>query len=335
MGTPSDYIHWIKVDTNDGPMFLANVYLPNPNSAQDITDAQKIIQKLRTDISSLPDDANYALVGDWNADPFTKDSANISLLEDLIQEPLNLTVVQRPDSTCFTRPRSKAHIDNFRVSQSAQTRICSPLAYFPENNIGRIAGNRNKPSDHIPITLSFSLSKKTYQKQKTIRYDTGKLRQGDIEEYQMMLAHLSERWLEWRISILDFLQTQSEEVSEGMLDLFWEGLQYVIASAALQTLGVKVSYKSNKPNYMDPTPAPHSDARQAWKYFENRLRSRQAQKTHPKSVSELEQDIHEKFRATPCSDSKRINKHVKEAMRALSLGIPFQIINTLLGKGSN
>ena len=51
LGGDSDHVFWIKVDTREGPVFLANVYIPNGRRPQDIVDANEAVAQLLKDVA--------------------------------------------------------------------------------------------------------------------------------------------------------------------------------------------------------------------------------------------------------------------------------------------
>lgn len=306
----SRYLHWLKVSLDHRELYACNIYLPCPNSFEDRRDAEQTVHCLLEHIRLLPIGANVILLGDWNADPFTKKGGNHKLFKHLLKST-SLLLVQRPSKYFFTRPRSKTHIDNFVVSRSAVKLISHDpaIVYYPFEEFGRMGPvpERKKPSDHCAIALPLNIRiNSSRHRQKTVVWDTRPLREGDTAPYREALATLSSRWKQWELSI----RSSTTPIGPPVLTILLEGARYILESAAYRTLSKRIRY-DDKPN---PTLSTETLSRKTpnelWRLVKNRLYVTQQRYEKKPPYQELEAQTRNNFSRIPFSRDRKVTAWV-------------------------
>jgi len=200
--------------------YLANTYLPHRKKKQgakgieggkrgeedskkdkeDEIEARETVAQLLQDVQQIKSTSGEALivvVGDMNADPFTKKGSNITWLKWLTSGEEGLRVVQRPDDSAVTRPAKGAHIDNILTNAQAMKKVRGPLVYFMNNEIDDMASERI-PSDHVPIMAELACRRAgTRVRSKETQWNTLELRADAAHPYCYKLEALTNDWLKW------------------------------------------------------------------------------------------------------------------------------------------
>ena len=284
LGGDSDHVFWIKVDTREGPVFLANVYIPNGRRPQDIVDANEAVAQLLKDVASLPEDAMIAAMGDWNADPFTGRGSNQARLKEILKNT-SLEVVPKGHPTASTRRKSGTHIDNFLLSPTMLDLGINKIHYHNESNIGcRIPPpmGRDEPSDHTPISLKVLLNKAPPPRKGPARlvWDLNELKvPSTLAKYRSTIQHLTNAWMKWRNDIVDEWKKPltMEKVSSTLLvTILFEGLVLVLNSAAYQSLPKKLARSTRRQPYLSSEVLPTASSKEVWKFVKSQLKAQEA-----------------------------------------------------------
>ena len=140
------------------------------------------------------------ILGDMNGDPFQRKGTNKSILPLLFSDP-RLALVPRPSDKSFSRPQSKAHLDNIVVSAELRTNIVAEIEYV------NVVAEERKDSDHMMIVINTRQAGRTLRNSAEFKkqYNTLALREGRSAEYKQALKSLAQHWTRWAGDVRDHL----------------------------------------------------------------------------------------------------------------------------------
>ena len=154
---------------------------------------------------------------------------NKTVLPLLFSDP-RLALVPRPSSSAFSRPESKAHLDNFVVSACLMRRIVSEIQYI------NLQAEKKEDSDHLMILLSTDRSVTTRRappEYKT-QYNTLALRNELSADYKLALGDLALRWISWAKDLRQYLQVTKQTTPRHVITTAYAGLIMRIQSASFK-----------------------------------------------------------------------------------------------------
>ena len=226
------HILWIEVTDGELLWLAACVYLPQDS----VTSSNDIVAQLLSDVEKIPPSSRVLVTGDFNADPFKNKGFNLHAFRRLMSSP-RLTLVPRPDESCYTRPAGKSHVDNFLVANAPWANLAGPIEYLHIGDRARI------PSDHLLIMIRFPATtngggkpRKPREKPESQRYDTTPLLNGGSAQYTSTLTNLSQLWLQVVMDQRDSLAESKAPVTDALIEAAYEGLKFILYSAAFQSL---------------------------------------------------------------------------------------------------
>ena len=262
---PSEYhpnVLWIRVTHGDETWYAATVYLPNNTK-----EARETIEALVKDVKHLPEGSSVIILGDMNGDPFQRKGTNKSVLPLLFSDP-RLTLVPRPNDSSFSRPESKAHLDNFVVSSNLMRRIVTEIQYI------NLKADMKEDSDHLMIILSTKAGEAPRRSPEGFRlqYNTLALREGKSAEYKIVLRRLARRWTRWAEGIREYLQESGQPTARHVITTAYAGLVMTIQSASHQALGVRrVPMRPSAQRFMGSSSLRARTKTDIWKIVRNGL----------------------------------------------------------------
>lgn len=229
---PDPNLFWLKVNlANDQEWNIVCVYLPNEKR-----DAKATVSNLLRDIRSLPEDSFIVILGDMNADPFTKRGVNVAALRLLTSAP-QLELLVRPSPDKCTRPKTQRHIDNVVASRPALDKLAGALEYVALDTEHQI---RTLPSDHLMLIASFAAHPATprhlhYRTQ----FNTYALLNNTCNAYTSKLRELSLHWIKWARCTRHTMHSNRIDTSDQILGIAHEAIKFIVYSASYQTLGTR------------------------------------------------------------------------------------------------
>ena len=117
---------------------------------------------------------------------------------------------------------------------------------------------RDEPSDHIPISLAVLLNKGAPPQKGPAKlvWDLAGLRSPNtLARYRTVIQTLTEKWMRWRDDLVEEWKkaSPSEGISRSLLvTILYEGLLFVLNSAAYQTLNKKLVRCNKRQPYLSP-----------------------------------------------------------------------------------
>ena len=325
------YIQWVKIDTEMGDLYIANVYLPNRHYDNDQVIVIETVKMLTDTVNSLPPNSMILIVGDLNADMHTvvrtKRGVNYPYVKQLLSQTHGvnpLSVVPRPTPQSYTRPSAGSHPDGMLASEATKQLIQSDVIYItdPIPRSGSLHGGEQKLSDHIPIVLQLNVLRKqrTKNAKHIVKWNTALLEHDGGQKYANDLALLSARYMQWLTDVIDQCSRLEFTPNHNIAELLYEGLLYMLFQAAYTAIGTVIKFPPTPspflPKSMD-IKATDSDVRM-WKKVNAKLAYRSRKKPNAIPILELEAKERKLFSRTPQTTSREVNKFILRQLDLLT-----------------
>lgn len=272
LGGGNPNIAWVVTEDAGALTFTAGIYWPDNNRGKQ---ADNAAQQLLEDVDNIPSTAHIVILGDFNYDPFERRGSNKAAMQ-LLLTCRRLSLVERSSDDCFTYfpppPARKSHIDNFVVSTSLLSLICSPIFYL------EVPEHERNPSDHVMIALATTPPRgKVRQRRRPAeqRYDLRCLLDRSSRPYSSLLTVLSEEWLETLKTIRADLIALNHPTSSSDMEVILNSIKFLIYSASYQTLPLARDGqdRSGEGSYMLTEALSSATTLEKWALIKRRLRA--------------------------------------------------------------